>query len=542
MATLAIGVSGLNAAQAGILTTEHNISNVNTAGYRRQAVSFTASSAQFSGGNLFGAGVNIDAVRHQYSQFLDSEVLLDQTRLSRQETYSSNAAQVDQLLSDNNSGLSTAVSSFFNAADEVSNDPTSNAARQVLLASARNLAGRVNGLSQSLTQMRDQSNSDLSSMVGQINTYSSKIADINQSIARVESSGGQQANDLRDQRDQVVAELNKLVDVTPIQEPNGNFDLFIGGTQPLVMGNRAYTMTTVADSTDPSLKVPAMQVSGGGVALASSAITGGQIAGLLGQRTDVLMPALAGLNRIAASIASEVNRVQRGGLDQNLAAGTDMFTSVVQQTGATSSYIDVGYTANPLANDNYTVSYNGASYTVTPSSGPAIAGVAAGAEVTDASGKGLGFSIAAGTPPPAAGDTWQLNFKDYAGSMSALLSLPDQIAAAASTADGPGDNGNAKVLAALRSAGSLDNGATTYSNAYIQIVSNTAALASEADIGRQAYDSLVTQATSAQQSVSGVNLDEEAVNLIRFQQAYQAAARAITVANGLFDSVLGIAQ
>jgi flagellar hook-associated protein 1 FlgK len=97
-------------------------------------------------------------------------------------------------------------------------------------------------------------------------------------------------------------------------------------------------------------------------------------------------------------------------------------------------------------------------------------------------------------------------------------------------------------MAALRYAGTLDNGASTFHAAYNQTISSTASLASEADLNLSAFTSLATAAEEASRSVSGVNLDEEAVNLIRFQQAYQAAAKAIQVASSLFDEILGIVR
>jgi flagellar hook-associated protein 1 FlgK len=143
---------------------------------------------------------------------------------------------------------------------------------------------------------------------------------------------------------------------------------------------------------------------------------------------------------------------------------------------------------------------------------------------------------------PVAGDTWTLNFQDYAHTMAVQLTNIEQIAAASSTASGPGDNANMLALAALQTSGILDNGGTTFANAYTQLVSNGAALAAEADLNNQAFATLTAQAEAALQSSSGVNLDEEAVNLIRFQQAYQAAAKAISVANTLFDEILAVVR
>jgi len=298
----------------------------------------------------------------------------------------------------------------------------------------------------------------------------------------------------------------------------------------------------------------------------------------------------------------------------------------VAQTGGTTSWINVDFTSNRLANENYTVSYNAGNYTVTRVSDGVSAAFAAGAEVTLA-GMPQGFSIAAGTPAPANGNTWQLNFQDYARTMSAQLTNGEKIAAASqgsiitaaatgntgaatisgaqvtnqavlsltgqasltynagqyvvtgavpavaniaytgpgaqaisfngitftitgapnnndvfTVSTGPGDNGNAVALAALQTTSILDNGSTTFSGAYTQLVSFVASLASEADLDSKAFATLTDQAEVAQQSLSGVNLDEEAVNLIRYQQAYQAAAKAISVANTLFDEILAVVR
>jgi len=549
---LGIGISGLNAAQAGIRTTEHNISNVNTAGYRRQDTVYASQTPTFTGAGWFGNGVAIDSVRSQYSQFLDNEVLLDQTQLSRHETYAAQASQVDKLLGDDRSSLSASLNAFFNSANEVANDPTSAAARQAMLASGRNLAGRVNTLYNSLQQRLDDSNQAVASLSTQINTSARQIATLNQSIARLEAQNGQPANDLRDQRDQAIADLNKLVDVTTVRQSSGELNVFIGSGQILVSGNQANQFNTpVADANDPynlspAPRLPQLNVSGASVTLTGSQISGGELGGWLAVRDEVVKPALADLNRIAVAIGAEVNRVHNGGAYYDstagaMAAGGDFFSGVVAQAGPTASWIGVNFTSNRLANEAYTVSYDGANYTVTRVSDSAAAAFAAGAEVM-LGGVPQGFKLADGTPAPAAGNTWTLNFQDYAHTMSVAVTHIEQIAAADSTTTGPGDNSNMLALAALQTTGILDNGGTTFANGYTQMVGKGAALAAEADLNSKAFSSLTTQARDAQQSVSGVNLDEEAANLIRFQQAYQAAAKAISVANTLFDEILALGR
>lgn len=542
-----IGVTGLNAAQAGIRTTENNISNVNTAGYHRQDTIYVSQTPSFTGAGWFGNGVAIESVRRQYSQFLDNEVLRDQSQLSRHETYATQASQIDKQMGDDSSGLSASLNAFFDATNEVANDPTSAAARQVMLASGRNLAGRVNNLYASLQQKVDDSNKAVASLCTQINTSARQIATLNQSIARLEAQNGQPANDLRDQREQAIADLNKLVEVTTVQQGSGELNVFIGNGQILVSGNQASQFTApVVDVNDaynlsPAPLLPQLNVSGTLLTLTGSQITGGELGGWLAVRDEVVKPALADLNRIAVAIGAEVNRVHNGGLDSNLVAGRDFFSGVVQQTGAATAnntWISVSFTGNRLANESYTVDYDVTlnTYSITRNSDSAA--------ISPAQAAAAGFNVVASVNAPTVDTRWTLNFQDYAHTMAVAVTNIDQIAAASSTTanPGPGDNSNMLVLAALQTTLILDNESTTLSSAYTQLVSNGASHAAEADLNSKAFAALTSQAEDALQSLSGVNLDEEAVNLIRYQQAYQAAAKAISVANSLFDEILAIAR
>jgi flagellar hook-associated protein 1 FlgK len=105
---------------------------------------------------------------------------------------------------------------------------------------------------------------------------------------------------------------------------------------------------------------------------------------------------------------------------------------------------------------------------------------------------------------------------------------------------GKADNRNALLLAALQSTPGLDGGASTYQTAYSAMVGRVGAVASEVKVTGSAQTVILKETKAAQQSLSGVNLDEEAANLIRFQQAYQAASKLISVSSRLFDSILEI--
>ncbi|MDP2788330.1 MAG: flagellar hook-associated protein FlgK [Pseudomonadota bacterium] len=549
--TLGIALTGLNAAQAGIRTSQHNIANVNTAGFRRQEVDYASLTPNFSGSGYFGTGVGVSTVRNLYSQFQDSQVLLNQGQLSRNEAYASQASQIDTLAGDANSGLTGAMDAFFSATQTVATDPTSNAARQVMLSSGRNLAARFNTLSSAFNNIRVDTNHEIAATVTRINTYAGQIAQLSGNIAQGEASNGQPANDLRDQRDQLVAELNKLINVTPVQQGDGAFNLFIGSGQPLVVGSSVTTMSSVADATNTEFDVPALNLAGGATQpLDASVITGGKLGGLLAAREAVLQPAMQDLDRLALTFSAQFNGQHDNGYDKSGVLGTNFFTAsttLFQQpaagTGNTGTQVINATLTNAalLEASNYELSYDGTNYTLTRLSDGVSSAAGTLAAVTTIGGVAQGFTLAAGAGAPVAGDAWLLRpSHGAAGSLTALLTDPNKIAASSSSAGSPGDNANALLLAGLQTQANTVNGTDTFSSAYAQLVARTATLASEADINVAAYETLTSQAKQAQQAVSGVNLDEEAANLIRFQQAYQASAKAMQVASSLFDDLIGI--
>lgn len=544
---LGIGLTGLYAAQAGIRTTEHNISNVNTAGYRRQEVGLAALPPLFGGTSYFGGGVAVETVRSIYSQFLDNEVLMNQTQLSRYETYASGATQVDQMLGDANSGLSGALDKFFSAVNELATDPTSGVARQVMISAGNNLAGRINSLDSQIRSFINNSNNEIATLAGKANLFASQIASLNGQIARAEAaSGGLVANDLRDQRQQLISELNKIVNVSAVQQSDGSMSIFVGSGQALVVGPEAYTLSTGLDPNNSALRVPTMEMGGATLTMDADLIQGGQLGGLLAFRQEVLLPAQRDLDRIAFALADQFNTQHAAGFDATGAAGSNFFTAAngllkqpVAASGTTGTATLTLDASSRLVASDYSLSFDGTDYTVTRLSDGVAATYTPGSEVT-IGGVGQGFTL--NVAGAAAGDRWSVRPLDGAArSFAQVLKDPAGIAAAGASADAPGDNSNALLLAALQFDGGFSNG-VTYSTAYNQAIGRTASLASEADLSQAAFTSLVASAEAASRGVSGVNLDEEAVNLIRFQQAYQASARAIQIAASLFDEVLGIVR
>ena len=177
-----IGVSGLAAAQAGLLTTGHNISNASTPGFNRQQIVQSTNTPQFTGAGYFGQGTSVTTVKRIYSQFLASQTLTAQTRLAELNAYADQIRQIDGLLADASAGLSSALDDFFRGVHEVAANPSSIPARQSMLSMAQALVGRFQGADGRLNEIRDGVDTQLASTVADINSYTTQIAQLNQRI------------------------------------------------------------------------------------------------------------------------------------------------------------------------------------------------------------------------------------------------------------------------------------------------------------------------------------------------------------------------
>lgn len=323
---LGIGTSALNAAQAGILVTGHNIANANTQGYSRQQTVQATNLALGTGSGFFGQGVQVATVQRLYSDFLTTQVNQAQTQSSQLSTYSSQVNQVDNLLGDPALGLSTALQSFFSSVQDVSNNPSSVPSRQSMLSASQSLVSSFQTLGQQLSSIGSSINSQITGSVTLINSYAKQIAQLNQNIVDAQnSSGGQPPNDLMDQRDQLVAQMSKEIQTTVVKQADGSYSVLMGNGQGLVVGNQALTLTAAPSPTDQARTVVGYSSNGVTSILPDSSIVGGNLGGLYAFRTQSLDAAQNALGRIAIGLAQTFNQQNQLGQDLNGNPGAAYF-------------------------------------------------------------------------------------------------------------------------------------------------------------------------------------------------------------------------
>jgi flagellar hook-associated protein 1 FlgK len=621
---LRTGLSGLIAFQRALATTGHNIANVATDGYSRQVTDLSARPPQGFGSGFVGAGVDVQSVRRIFDQYSVQNLRTATSNLGLSDTVANLAGQIDDIIGDPTTGIAAGLQNFFNAWQDVANNPSSSSARQVLISQGRALANRFSDASSRLDGITNNVNARIRADVNQVNNLATQLAKLNADIVSAQGGfSGQPPNDLLDKRDLIITQLAQFTNVSTTADSDGALNVFIGNGQPLVLRNLAQTLSVAPASTDPSK----LDISIGGAVGATNvtnALSGGELGGLFQVRDQLIDPTRDQLGLVAVGLAQTVNAQQASGLNLLGQLGSAFFSVAGPQAFAragNAGTASVTATVSDLAaltGDEYDLRYNGATYSlfrVSDNSSVALTG--AGTVANPFVAEGVSFVVAGAA---AAGDQFRVQpTRAGAASITAILSDPRGVAAAgpirtsaalantgsagisqgdvldatnanllntvniqflsattysvnggpavaytsggnidvngwrvqisgapqtgdtftvAANTGGIGDNRNALLAAALQSRNVLAGGTTTIGGAFSVLVGAVGTEAQQAGVTRDAQSAIASQAREAVSAASGVNLDEEAADLVRWQHAYQAAAQTIAVASTIFDTLI----
>ena len=322
MSASGIGTSALLAFQRAIGTTSNNIANSATEGFSRQRTELSNLQPQFLGGSFQGQGVQVETIRRISDDFVNTQLRDSISRNAGAEARAGLAGRVDNLLGDSSSGLSPVLQNFFDAAEDVSSDPTSTAARTAFLGEAESLAERFGSLDRRLEEQREIVNNQIETRVGEVNALTESLAGLNREIVASVTRGS--PNDLLDQRDRVLNELAEKVDVRVTEQDDGALNVFVGNGQAVVLGGNNRELVAEPLSGDP--RALDVGLAGGPAPVnISRFVQGGELGALLETRTDIIDAAQNRLGQLAISVGSEYNAQNRLGLDLNSDLGTDIF-------------------------------------------------------------------------------------------------------------------------------------------------------------------------------------------------------------------------
>ncbi len=534
-----VGTSALTSMQRAIATTGHNIANVNTEGYSRQEVLLGTRTPEKVGQVEIGTGVEVSNIRRAHDSFLTRDV---QTRSGSNgyfQLYAKTAQSVDGLLSDPSTGIAPAMDKFFAAMEAVASNPNSAPERQVMLSEAQMLTQRFNYVDERLSEYAEELNTRMSNMTDDINALASDIAQLNESIASASSGSRGAPNDLLDRRDQAITDLSKLVAIQTNGQENGAINVSIGKGQRLVIGNSAEQLRMVLPAAQDGPVELYLSVPSGSESEVTSKLTGGELGGALDAGARLINNTRRDVGLLAAGIVGTFNAQHASGDDLSGQPGEAFFEPLdVAVTGTrtnsgqstiTATILDVG----ELTGDGFSVAYEEAGIRLTNLRTGNSELVADGVLDFD----GLRLEIQAATPAMT-GDVFFIE-PSLGAAARMEVAITDGASIAAANRDGAvGDNRNMLSLIALRDSSSLKSGTQSYTSFYGATLSGMAVETRSAISNAETEQSLLRSAEDRLEGLIGVNLDEEATNLIRYQQAYQAAAQVITVANEMFDTLL----
>ncbi|MFK3911267.1 flagellar hook-associated protein FlgK [Enterobacter cancerogenus] len=538
-------MSGLSAAQAALNTVSNNISSYNVAGYTRQTTILGASNSTLTGGGWVGNGVYVSGVQREYDSFITNQLRAAQNQSSGLTTRYQQMSKIDDVLSDTTNSISTTLQDFFKSLQTLVSNAEDPAARQTVLGKADGLVNQFKVNDQYLRDQDSQVNTAISTSVDQINNYAKQIANLNDQISRLTGVGaGASPNNLLDQRDQLVSELNKIVGVEVSVQDGGTYNISFGNGYSLVQGSKTNELAAVASSADPTRTTVAyVDDVAGNVEIPEKLLNTGSLGGLLTFRSEDLDNARNTLNQLALAFADAMNTQHEAGFDANGAAGGALFNMGSPAVVGNSHNSVPGATMTASVTDSskvqatdYKFEFNGTDWTVTR-----LSDKTSFTATPDASGKmtfdGLTVNVS-GTA--ATKDSFTVKpVVNTIVNMSLAISDESKLAMASVADGGESDNRNGKALVDLQNS-KVVGGNKTFNDAYAALVSTVGSTTASLKTSSQTKANVATQLSNQQQSISGVNLDEEYGNLQRYQQYYLANAQVLQTANTLFDALINI--
>ena len=537
-------MSGLSAAQSALNTVSNNISSYNVAGYTRQTTILGASNSTLTGGGWVGNGVYVSGVQREYDAFITNQLRAAQNQSSGLTTRYQQMSKIDDVLSDTTNSLSANLQDFFKSLQTLVSNAEDPAARQTVLGKADGLVNQFKTNDQYLRDQDAQVNTAISTSVDQINNYAKQIANLNDQISRLTGVGaGASPNELLDQRDQLVSELNKIVGVDVTVQDSGTYNISIANGYTLVQGSNASQLAAVKSSADPARTTIAyVDAAAGNVEISEKQITTGSLGGLLTFRSQDLDQARNTLNQMALAFADAMNTQHQAGFDANGDKGGKLFdfgSPAVLSNGKNTGSASVTATmtdSTKVQATNYKVEYNGTDWTITR-----LSDNTSFTAKPDASGNlsfdGLNVKISGSANNKDSFIVKPVN--DVIVNMDVAFSDESKLAMASAQGSGESDNTNGQKLLDLQSA-KLVGGNKTFNDAYAALVSTVGSTTASLKTSSETKVNVVTQLTKQQQSISGVNLDEEYGNLQRYQQYYLANAQVLQTASTLFDALINI--
>lgn len=563
---LSVAKDALLTHQYAMDVVSHNIANVSTDGFSRQTAVIESKTPGPYGGFIFGRGAEIQDIKRQIDAFVETslrERTSDHTAMTEMETYLS----VLEGVFDENSGrsINAQFDVFWGAWHDLSNNPSGSAERAVVFESGALLSQSFQDIRNDLDQFDQELNLSLDAGVQEINQITSQIATLNEQIISMEITGS--ANDLRDQRDTLIRRLAEYIDVNVFEDNEGHLTVTTG---------RGYTLVSKTDNYELSFESGEVRWEGSsGSVDITGTVTSGKMGGWLDVRDEIIPKYRSEFDELAETVVWEVNKLHAGGVGlEGTSSATGTYRAADTGVSIETSGLDH---ADRVQNGQFTLWVYEPDGTVRASANVAVGDVTSDTlEDIRAQLDGVGGVSAAFTTENrlrlTVGGGATFAFSDDSSGVLAALGIntffdgndaqsitmnealntnKDLIAAGRVDGSGAfyaGDNSNALDLAALRDTqvsldrhaydGSSSSGSDTFQGYYTYLVGSVG-IKSASVRREQEYNQVVfNQLTEKRDNLSAVSLDEEMTNLIKYQHAYAAAAKLVSTADEMLQTLL----
>jgi len=564
--------SSLRAQQQALDVVSHNIANVNTPGYSRQKADITTLAPEKIAGLSLGRGVGVAGVRRIVDPIIDQALLNNSSQLSYWTTTHQGLNAVENVFGSlQSTGLASALDEFFLSWKQLANNPQDNGLRVNVRAKSTVLINNLRNMKQQLVSEQNNANANIDQSITKANQILDNIASISVRIQRAEvGSKGiiGQANDLRDQRDQAVRELARLIPLQEVNTSNGSLMLQTLNGDLLVQDD---TARHLARGTAGVGNFANIVIQNTNTAI-DNALQGGNIGGTINLRDNNLGNYIQQIDSIAANLIFSVNQAHASGASANrstsfsaqLASSAALALNDPVQPVPFSSQIQSGsFKLHVYDNTGAPTPAGGTAITVTAGIttmndiATAINAVAGASASINASGQ-LTISAAAGNTITLSGDSsnmlaaYEINsffHGNDAGSIAISSAVQSNAGAIntgqvnpASSSINLGDNSTALAILNLQNtAMSVDT--STSASLHDRTTSLSTQFGTDIAVALQQKDYRTVESESLlnqRLAISGVNTDEELISMIKFQRAYESSAKVITTTNQMLDSLMGL--
>ncbi|MCB9060641.1 MAG: flagellar hook-associated protein FlgK [Halobacteriovoraceae bacterium] len=480
---LNIGNSGLFAAKKALETTGHNIANANTEGYTRQRINLQSTSPVTQSGLNQGNGVRVKDINRIHDPYIEKRLVSNLSSSKYFENRTGQLEQVEMIFNEiDNEGLNKILNRFFNSFRELANQPENETIRSVVRDNAQLIVKDFKRIRETLGDLTKNIDRNIIQSLDEVNIAAKHIAELNTKITTMEASGDE-TGDLRDKRDQHIRTIAEYFDVHTYQDEKNRFVVSIQGVGTLVAAGEVQSLNF---GTNPDGTAPNNQ---GSIDIffedrksfpVTSKIRGGKIGALISVRDGDLDALKSQIDQIAYNTTKSVNAIHRRGF--------------------VNREIDIIDGEEPVKFDRR-------------------------------------------------GPTGQINFfediknvKGAAEKIELSYEVKEDLSNIITALDvnSPGDNRIALAISKLQHEKILDNGTTTLEEKYLQSIGNVGMETGKSRLDQEQAEGLLTQSQTIKERVSGVSIDEETSNLVRFQHAYEASAKVMSTADDMFKTVLAL--